>query len=73
MTEHLTPHERAAMRGSFIYRDKGDRVTAALLYASQTSAKARKLARELRRIHFMREPFDAEAMMRPRIVVGDAS
>jgi hypothetical protein len=44
----MTPWERAQMRARFEYRERTEHATNAMLYAQQTSAKARKTAREIR-------------------------
>ena len=55
-----------------MYREKNDRATTSMLYASHASAKARKLARELRRSTYQREQWDPDALARVAGLIREA-
>jgi hypothetical protein len=71
--DRMTPSERAEVRGRLMYRDKNDRADSSMLYAQQTSAKARKLARELRRSFYMRESWNPDDIARVRGLIREAT
>jgi hypothetical protein len=71
--DRMTPSERAEVRGRLMYRDKNDRADSSLLFAQQTSAKARTLARELRRSGHMRKRWDPDEIARVRGLIREAT